>query len=67
MLLELPRLLVAQLTAESVLRALKSGVRAQHVVRYLEAAQHERSPQLPSNVQGQLEAMRIDLILSPFE
>ena len=53
--LELPKLVVAQLTADSILKALKRGIRVANIVRYLEAAAHPRST-LPSNVKGQLEA-----------
>ncbi|CAK9094920.1 unnamed protein product [Durusdinium trenchii] len=53
---ELPNFIVAQLTADSVLRALKRGIRVQHILRYLEAAAHPRSGgAVPSNVRGQLE------------
>lgn len=52
--LELPKLVVAQLTADSILKALKRGIRVANIVRYLEAAAHPRST-LPSNVKGQLE------------
>ena len=53
--MELPKLVVAQLTADSVLKALKRGIRVANIVRYLEAAAHPLCT-LPSNVKGQLEA-----------
>ena len=53
-LLELPNFIVAQLTADSVLNALKRGIRVANILRYLEAAAHPRCT-LPSNVRGQLE------------
>jgi len=52
--MELPKLVVAQLTADSVLKALKRGIRVANIVRYLEAAAHPLCT-LPSNVKGQLE------------
>ena len=54
-LMELPKLVVAQLTADSVLKALKRGIRVANILRYLDAAAHPRSS-VPSNVKGQLEA-----------
>ena len=65
-LVRLPNLVVGQLTAESVMKAMSHGIRAAHMLRYLEAAAHPRVRQgardaregaaVPSNVCGQLEA-----------
>ena len=64
-LVRLPNLVVGQLTAESVLKAMSHGIRAAHMLRYLEAAAHPRQraregegSSVPSNVRGQLEARR---------
>jgi len=67
-LVRLPNLVVGQLTAESVLKAMSQGIRVTHMLRYLEAAAHPQQRQLrqgegeggegssvPSNVCGQLE------------
>ena len=52
----LPNLAVAQLSADSVLRALKRGIRAANILRFLEAGAHPAAPAVPANVRGQLEA-----------
>ncbi|CAE7495062.1 gtf2h4 [Symbiodinium necroappetens] len=68
-LVKLPNLVVGQLTAESVLKAMSQGIRAAHMLRYLEAAAHPQQRRsreaegneggnegsVPSNVCGQLE------------
>jgi len=74
-LVRLPNLVVGQLTAESVLKAMSQGIRAAHMLRYLEAAAHPQQRlregesgegSVPSNVCGQLEAPKPPKPPKPF-
>ncbi|CAE8651857.1 unnamed protein product, partial [Polarella glacialis] len=62
--LQLPNLTVGHLAADSALKAMKRGIRAENIVRYLEGAAHPRALRrleqqggsvVPGNVRGQLE------------
>ena len=64
-------LVVGQLTAASVMKALSHGIRAAHMLRYLEAAAHPQQragegegASVPSNVCGQLEVQGGSPLLS---
>ncbi|CAK0877960.1 unnamed protein product [Prorocentrum cordatum] len=60
---QLPNLVVGQLSAETALRAMKRGIRAENIVRYLDSAAHPRARErredgglaVPGNVRSQLE------------
>jgi len=63
MVMRLPNLVVGHISAEEVLQAMKRGIQAENIVRYLEGAAHPRALKrledngsvVPANVRSQLE------------
>lgn len=74
--MRLPNVVVGHITAETVLRALKRGIRAENIIRYLESAAHPRAVKraeesgggiIPNNVRGQLEVWETNRARTTYE